>query len=102
MTAISACLVFCCIILISGVSVAHGISPATYSAAAGSLCSQNHSIQEETLMNTLTQLNDQLGPPGCNPPKKQIPSENSSLLPINLLWLLPDTCYQWIPSGCLL
>ena len=54
------------LLLVSGVS---GFTPVTYSAGVPSECGQYDPLQDEQLTEALGQVQQQLGPPGCKPPK---------------------------------
>ena len=70
MTASSAlCLFRCLLLLAGGVSVVSGFTPVTYPVS--SECGQYDPLQDEQLMKTLEQVQQQLGPPGCNPPNNR-------------------------------
>ena len=61
-------LVFCYYLLLAGgVSVVSGFTPVTYPAKVSSECGQYDPLQDEQLMEALEQVQQQLGPPGCNP-----------------------------------
>ena len=56
-----------CYYLLLAVSVVSGFTPVTYPVS--SECGQYDPLQDEQLMKTLGQVQQQLGPPGGNPPK---------------------------------
>ena len=64
------CLLFCCcyLLLASAISAVSGVPSATYPAKISSQCLQGNSLQDEQLMETLRQIQQQLGPPGCKLP----------------------------------
>ena len=70
----------------SAVSIASGFAPATYPAQILAECSTGELLMGKEHMETLKQVQQQLGPPGCNPPK------NSSCQ--NILY-----CFSSAPSG---
>ena len=70
MTVKPVCVLLYCytILLTGGVS---GFTPVTYPARVSSECGQYDPLQDEQLTETLGQVQQQLGPPGCNPPKNR-------------------------------
>ena len=65
-------LLFCYYLLLAvGVSVVSGFTPVTYPARVSSECGQYDPLQDEQLMEALRQVHQQLGPPGCNPPRNR-------------------------------
>ena len=65
-------LLFCYYLLLAGgVSVVSGFTPVTYPARVSSECGQFDPLQDEQLMEALRQVHQQLGPPGCNPPRNR-------------------------------
>ena len=65
-------LLFCYFLLLAGgVSVVSGFTPVTYPARVSSECGQYDPLQDEQFIKTLDQVHQQLGPPGCNPPKNR-------------------------------
>ena len=65
-------LLYCCYLLLaSGISAVSGVTPVTYHAKTSSECSQSDPLQDEQLMEALRQIEQQLGPPGCNPPRNR-------------------------------
>ena len=80
-------LLYCCYLLLtSGVSAVSGIIPVIYPGKISSECSQTDPLEDEQFMEALRQNQQQLGPPGCNPPK------NRSCQEIN-------HCFPSAPSG---
>ena len=65
-------------------------------------CGQGDPLQDEQLMEDLKRVYEQLGPPGCNLPKKPILSRDSLLFSISFLRLSQDKSSQWLTSGGLL
>ena len=61
------CLLFCCCYLLLASAVS-GITPVTYPGKASSECSLSDPLENEQFMEALRQIQQQLGPPGCNPP----------------------------------
>ena len=88
------------LLLAGGVSVVSGFTPVTYPARVSSECGQYDPLQDEQLTEALRQVHQQLGPPGCNPPRNiscqrilhcfpsapsgyyQITAPNGSLVPV--------------------
>ena len=62
-------LFYCCIILLTG--GVSGFTPVTYPARVSSECGQYDPLQDEQLKEALRQVHQQLGPPGCNPPRNR-------------------------------
>ena len=48
-----------------------GFTPVTYPATVSSECGQYDPSQDQQLMKTVGQIQQQLGPPGCHPPKNR-------------------------------
>ena len=66
------CVLFCYYLLLAGgASVVSGFTPVTYPARVSSECVQYDILQDEQLTEALEQFKQQLGPPGCNPPKNR-------------------------------
>ena len=64
-------MLFCfCLLLAGGVSVVSGVTPAVY-IPTGVDCGQHDILQDNQFMQTLGQVQQQLGPPGCNPPRNR-------------------------------
>ena len=59
------------LLLAGGVSVVSGFTPVTYHARVSSECGQYDPLQDEQLAKALRQVHQQLGPPGCNPPRNR-------------------------------
>ena len=60
------------LLLAAAASVVSGFTPVTYPATVSSECDQYDLLQDQQLMETLRQaIQQQLGPPGCNPPKNR-------------------------------
>ena len=59
-------------LLLAG-GVVSGFTPVTYPVS--SKCDQYDPLQDQQLSETLRQVQQQLGPPGCNPPKKRFCQE---------------------------
>ena len=57
-----------CLLLAGVVS---GFTPVTYPARVSSECGQYDPLQDERLIEAHRQVQQQLGPPGCNPPKNR-------------------------------
>ena len=64
-------LLYCCYLLLaSDVNAVKGITPVTYPAKI-SQCGQGNPLQDEQLVKTLREIQQELGPPGCNPPRNR-------------------------------
>ena len=59
---------YCLLLVVSGVS---GLTPVIYPAQTSSQCGQSDPLQDEQLMTALKLAQQQLGPPGCNPPSNR-------------------------------
>ena len=59
------------LLLADSVSVVSGFPPVTYPARVSSECGQYDPLQDEQFIKTLDQVHQQLGPPGCNPPRNR-------------------------------
>ena len=68
MAAKSVCVLF--YLLLAG-GVVSGFTPATYPARVSSECDQYDPLQDQELTKVLGQVQQQLGPPGCNAPNKR-------------------------------
>ena len=92
------CVVFCYYLLLTGgVSVVSGFTPVTYPARVSSECGQYDPLQDEQLAEALRQVHQQLGPPGCNPPRNRSCQEILHCFPS-----APSGYYQIIaPNGSL-
>ena len=80
----------------SAVSIASGFAPATYPAQILAECSTGELLMGKELIKTLEQFQQQLGPPGCNPPR------NRSCQ--NILYCFPSApsgYYQITAPNCL-
>ena len=55
----------------SAVSIVSGFVPATYPVQTPAECSTGELLVDKELMETLKQVQQQLGPPGCNPPRNR-------------------------------
>ena len=77
--------------------VVSGFTPVTYPARVSSGCSQYDPLQDEQFTETLGQIKQQLGPPGCNPLKNR-----SCQTILNCFPLSPSGNYQiTVPNGSL-
>ena len=70
-------------------SVVSGFTPVTYPARVSSECGQYDPLQDEQFTETLGQIKQQLGPPGCNPLKNR-----SCQTILNCFPLSPSGNYQ--------
>ena len=55
----------------SAVSIASGFAPATYPVQTPAECSTGELLVDKELMETIEQVQQQLGPPHCNPPRNR-------------------------------
>ena len=55
----------------SAVSIVSGFVPATYPVQTPSECSTGELLVDKELMETIEQVQQKLGPPGCNPPRNR-------------------------------
>ena len=55
----------------SAVSIVSGVVPATYPVQTPAECSTGELLVDKELMETIEQVQQQLGPPGCNPPRNR-------------------------------
>ena len=69
--AVKPVLLYYYLLLAGGVSVVSGFTPVTYPARVSSECGQYDPLQDEQLKEALRQVHQQLGPPGCNPPRNR-------------------------------
>ena len=83
MDAIKDLLVVCYLLVFASVSVESGV---THPGETSSQCALSDPLEDEKFVNALNQFQQQLGPPGCNPPK------NKSCQDIHL-------CFPSSPSG---
>ena len=59
----------CCYLLLAG--EVSGFTPVIYNAQVTSECGQSDPLQDEQLMEALSKIVQELGPPGCNPPRNR-------------------------------
>ena len=91
---LSACVLF--YLLLAGGAVS-GFTPVTYPATVSSECGQYDLLQDQQLIETLGHAQQQLGPPGCNPPKNKSCQEILYCFPS-----APSGYYQIrVPNGSL-
>ena len=64
-------LLYCWLFCFSTVSIASGFVPATYPVQTPAECSTGELLMDKELMETIEQVQQQLGPPGCNPPRNR-------------------------------
>ena len=64
------CLLISSYLLLAGdYHVVSGFTPVTYSSESSSTeCGQSDPLQDDQLMEALSKIHQELGPPGCNPP----------------------------------
>ena len=65
------CVLFCYYWLLLASGVVSGFTPVTYPARVSSECGQYDPLQDEQLTEAIGQVHQQLGPPGCNPPRNR-------------------------------
>ena len=85
------------LLLAGSVSVVSGFTPVTYPARVSSECGHYDPLQDEQLTEALKQVHQQLGPPGCNPPRNRSCQEILHCFPS-----VPSGYYQiTAPNGSL-
>ena len=65
----TSCLLVCCYLY-----VVNGFGPMTYNMNnlhSSSECGQSNPLQEDQLMQAISKIHQELGPPGCNPPQNR-------------------------------
>ena len=67
------CLLISSYLLLAGdYYVVSGYTPVTYSSESSSTeCGQSDPLQDDQLMEALSKIHQELGPPGCNPPRNR-------------------------------
>ena len=67
------CLLISSYLLLAGdYHVVSGFTPVTYSSESSSTeCGQSDPLQDDQLMAVINQVHQELGPPGCNPPRNR-------------------------------
>ena len=67
------CLLISSYLLLAGdYHVVSGFTPVTYSSQSSTAeCGQNDPLQDNQLMEELNKIHQELGPPGCNPPRNR-------------------------------
>ena len=67
------CLLISTYLLLAGdYHVVSGFTPVTYSSQSSSVeCSHSDPLQDNQLMEALSNIHQELGPPGCNPPRNR-------------------------------
>ena len=91
-------LLICCYLLLAGdYHVVSGFTPVIYNAQGTSECGQSDPLQDEQLMEALSKIHQEIGPPGCNPPQNRSCQE--------ILYCFPSAAsgyYQiHVPNGSL-
>ena len=61
---------FCFYVILFSVTVS-GFAPVTYNSEQSTECMYNNSWQNEQMMESIKQIEQLLGPPGCNPPRNR-------------------------------
>ena len=51
--------------------VVNGLFPVTYPSRISSKCDQSNLLQDNSLMEALSKIHQEVGPPGCNPPRNR-------------------------------
>ena len=88
-------LMICCYLLLAG--EVSGFTPVIYNAQVTSECGQSDPLQDEQLMEALSKIVQELGPPGCNPPRNRSCQEILHCFPS-----APSGYYQiHVPNGSL-
>ena len=64
-------LLYCWLFCFSAVSIVSGFVPATYPVQTPAVCSTGELLVDKELMETIEQVQQQLGPPGCNSPRNR-------------------------------
>ena len=71
-TKITSLLIVCYYLLLAGdYHVVSGFTPVIYNAQGTTECGQSDPLQDEQLMETLSKIHQEIGPPGCNPPQNR-------------------------------
>ena len=67
------CLLISSYLLLAGdYHVVSGFTPVTYSSQSSTAeCGQSDTLQDDQLMEALSKIHQELGPPGCNPPRNR-------------------------------
>ena len=67
------CLLISSYLLLAGdYHVVSGFTPVTYSSQSSTAeCGHSDPLQDDQLMNVISQVRQELGPPGCNPPRNR-------------------------------
>ena len=64
-------LLYCCYLLLASDVRSVKITPVTYPAKNSSQCGQGNPLKDEQLVKTLREIQQELGPPGCRPPRNR-------------------------------
>ena len=66
------CLLISSYLLLAGdYHVVSGFTPVTYFSETSTECGQSDPLQDDQLMEALSKIHQELGPPGCNPPQNR-------------------------------
>ena len=66
------CLLICSYLLLAGdYRVVSGLTPVIYNPQSTPECGQGNPLQDDQLMEALSKIHQELGPPGCNPPQNR-------------------------------
>ena len=92
------CLLICCYLLLAGdYRVVSGLTPVIYNPQSTPECGQGNPLQDGQLMEALSKIHQELGPPGCNPPQNRSCQEIFYCFPS-----APSGYYQIrVPNGSL-
>ena len=66
------CPLICCYLLLAGdYHVVSGFTPVIYNVQSTTECDQSDPLQDDQLVEALSKIHQELGPPGCNPPRNR-------------------------------
>ena len=86
-----------CLLVLLLAHVVSGFTPLIYNAQAKPECGQGNPLQDDQLMEALSKIHQELGPPGCNPPQNRSCQEIFYCFPS-----APSGYYQiHVPNGSL-
>ena len=60
-----------CLLVLLLAHVVSGFTPVIYNPQATPECGQGNPLQDDQLMEALSKIHQELGPPGCNPPQNR-------------------------------
>ena len=61
-----------CLLVLLLAHVVSGFTPVIYNPQATPECGQGNPLQDDQLMEALSKIHQELGPPGCNPPQTDL------------------------------